>query len=508
MGRARGAGGHDRISELPDPILGHILSLMPAKAATQTTILSRRWKHLWEYIWCSATTLDFAAEFAARQTPGDFVRNVNRYLKLHRGKKIQRFLVSFPAVDCFFPDVEKWVEFAVAKDVEELWLEFSSQGQETYFCGDFENWVCGFRVPHQLFDCLPLRVLGLSNCGLSPSPGFPGLLSLRSLSLTRVDVTTDMLHRILSECRHLERLLLRDCVHFNSLKLTSPCIKLKQLVLVDCWELFNLEISAPSLLSFHFFGEIYFENSFSDLTGLADAFICSIDRTSWQPHQNYIKLLSDVAHVEILTVCTATLACVTIWSDYLPDAVPIPLQNLRELQLVMDHMSLDYLSYIYGFFELCPSPLLEKLFVRLPENTEDSYAIVATIEQPPDVHFNRLRVIKMHSFKGTKCEMKLVRFLLEKTPALETLVLVAPPKPSAGEGIIGDGQGGRSPGLKFMEEMDMRIQQGQVLALPRVSGAVQIVVCEYLEDDTKLRATHNEQTCEWMEFFRTHVDVE
>ncbi|MQM21689.1 hypothetical protein Taro_054734 [Colocasia esculenta] len=218
MGRARDASSHDRISELPDPILDHILSLMPAKAATHTTILSQRWSHLWDYIWCSATTPDFAAEFAARQTPDDFVCN--------------RFLVSFPAVNCFFPDVEKRVEFAVAKDVEELWLEFSSQGQETYFCGDFENWVCGFRIPHQLFDCIPLRVLGLNNCGLSPSPGIPGLHSLRSLSLTRVDVTTDMLHIILSKCLHLERLLLRDCVHFNSLKLTCPYIKLKQLVLV------------------------------------------------------------------------------------------------------------------------------------------------------------------------------------------------------------------------------------------------------------------------------------
>ncbi|MQL84449.1 hypothetical protein Taro_016961 [Colocasia esculenta] len=434
------ADGHDRISGLPDAILGHILSLMPAKAATRTTILSRRWRHLWEYIWCFPTTLDFTVEFAARQTPGDFVRNVNRYLECHRGKKIQRFLVSFDRDPGFFPDIEKWVEFAVARDVEELLLEFSSEGQET-FRGDFENWASCFRVPHQMFDCMPLRVLGLSNCRLSPSPDISRLCSLRSLSLTRVDVTRDVLQIILSECGLLERLFLRDCVHFKSFKLTSPRIKLKQLVLVDCWVLSDLEISAPSLQCFHFYG--------------CSSPIVRVRRTfanSSAPPARVATLDGRNEHVARFAIC--------------------------------------------DFFEFFATPLLERLFIRLPLNPDDSSPTEAMIEQPPDVHFNQLRVIKICNFKGTRSEMKLVMLLLEKTPALKSLVLVAPPKPSAG-----DGQDGCSPGLKFIEEMGMRILQKQVLALPRVSGAVQIVACEYLEDDDKLRATHNEHTCEWMDFF-------
>ncbi|KEH22128.1 F-box/RNI/FBD-like domain protein [Medicago truncatula] len=40
----------DRISNLPDDILIHILSSFPTKQAFVTSILSKRWKHLWCYV--------------------------------------------------------------------------------------------------------------------------------------------------------------------------------------------------------------------------------------------------------------------------------------------------------------------------------------------------------------------------------------------------------------------------------------------------------------------------
>ncbi|XP_022735820.1 F-box protein At5g03100-like [Durio zibethinus] len=39
----------DRISELPDHLLYHILSLMPMQMAIQTIVLSTRWRHLWKH---------------------------------------------------------------------------------------------------------------------------------------------------------------------------------------------------------------------------------------------------------------------------------------------------------------------------------------------------------------------------------------------------------------------------------------------------------------------------
>ncbi|CAL5201559.1 unnamed protein product [Lathyrus oleraceus] len=45
----------ERISELHDSILCHILSFLPTKHAATTSILSKRWKSLW----LSVLTLDF-----------------------------------------------------------------------------------------------------------------------------------------------------------------------------------------------------------------------------------------------------------------------------------------------------------------------------------------------------------------------------------------------------------------------------------------------------------------
>uniref|UniRef100_A0A453NAJ5 F-box domain-containing protein n=1 Tax=Aegilops tauschii subsp. strangulata TaxID=200361 RepID=A0A453NAJ5_AEGTS len=40
----------DRISELPDVLLHHVLSLLPVHEAVQTSVLARRWRYLWKHI--------------------------------------------------------------------------------------------------------------------------------------------------------------------------------------------------------------------------------------------------------------------------------------------------------------------------------------------------------------------------------------------------------------------------------------------------------------------------
>ncbi|AES88262.1 F-box/FBD-like domain protein [Medicago truncatula] len=40
----------DRLSDLPDCVLLHILSMLDSKHRVRTGILSKRWKHLWKHI--------------------------------------------------------------------------------------------------------------------------------------------------------------------------------------------------------------------------------------------------------------------------------------------------------------------------------------------------------------------------------------------------------------------------------------------------------------------------
>ncbi|KAF9592096.1 hypothetical protein IFM89_011934 [Coptis chinensis] len=45
----------DRISDLPDPMIHHIFSFLDMREVVQTSILSKRWTHLWK----STPNLDF-----------------------------------------------------------------------------------------------------------------------------------------------------------------------------------------------------------------------------------------------------------------------------------------------------------------------------------------------------------------------------------------------------------------------------------------------------------------
>uniref|UniRef100_A0A1D1XKE1 F-box protein At3g62230 n=1 Tax=Anthurium amnicola TaxID=1678845 RepID=A0A1D1XKE1_9ARAE len=491
----------DRTDKLPDPILGHILSFLPAKLATRTSILSSRWRDLWKHAWASATTLDFTGDFARRQTPDQLVASVDRHLHLHTGNKISTLRVSLHPAGPYQEHLDRWIEFAAARWVEELDLDFCPPGEEInydYVMADGERHP--FKIPNALYSSGSLTHLTLGFCNLCPPVDFGSFRLLKSLSFRCVNVDDAMLRGALADCPLLETLSLRECVRLSSIEIASPTTRLKRLVLVDCWEIKKVWVLAPSVESFRFFGEIYcLDFSFDGASSLADAFICSIGRESSEPEHDYLKLLSELAHVRILTVCPATLSRVTIWEEFMEeDYLPVPLESLQELQLLMHTMNAEYLSYIYGFLRLCPSPFLEKLFIRLPKVLEDptlSSAKHEVIEGPQSVSFEHLKTVKMTNFKGSHSELELVKFLLARATNLEYMVLVAPPIP-----MLDDDRSKLVEYLKsesrIVANLDLKALYTQLVSLPKASSHVQIVLSKYQEADSSLNPTHSSVCCD------------
>ncbi|XP_073005383.1 F-box protein At4g09920-like [Typha latifolia] len=469
MGRAQ-----DRISSLPDDILHSILSMVPLKSAIRTSALSRRWRSLYEHCIIFATVLDFGEEFSCSQSPEQFATTVNRYLPLHGDGKLEKFRILFSPFDLFMPDIESWISFAVSKGVKVLDLDLSQGITHNGIYID-ERWP--FKLPNCLFQCNSLTHLYLSRCEFTGPIDLRCFQGLRELSLSYIEFTDEMLQIILLNSPFLESLILRNCALLVDIKISGPDIRLRSLTLVGCLPSTELEISAPNLQSLILYGRLSAPYHFNNISALVDAHICSTIRVT---DNDYVTLLTDLAHVKILTLSSAALMDLALATEYDDDEYfPIQLQNLQELQLAMDSISEEHLTCIFAFFEHCPSPFLEKLFIQLMVDMEDPIGVADTVtitKIAPDVAFSHLKLIKISNFRGSITELRLVKFLLGNAIVLESLVLVASQASDHTK--------------RCDDSLAMRILRGQLSLIPKASAEACIVLHEFFEDDCNLNPTH------------------
>ncbi|KAI8558544.1 hypothetical protein RHMOL_Rhmol04G0103100 [Rhododendron molle] len=163
--------GKDWISNLPDAILCHILSLMPTKNAVRTRILSTRWKSLW----ASVPIIDLR-NYRKDDGPGSFMDFVDRVLLLHNSPNLTKFLLHSGCGDENPYRLNSWISTAIKRHVQELVLSITS---ETIF-----------ELPRHLFTSIDLVVLKLSY-GFSWSALTVSLPRLKVLRLWFLDFLDD-----------------------------------------------------------------------------------------------------------------------------------------------------------------------------------------------------------------------------------------------------------------------------------------------------------------------------
>jgi len=254
----------------------------------------------------STTTIDFGKEFASNKTPEEIVAAINLFLQLHTSNKVDKFYLYFSVSKKFLPDIENWVSYAVNKGVEEVHLDFSMAfgDSKEEFIDEVQS------LPTSLFKCETLTNLSLSYCNFSPPPDFAGFEYLQSISLNLVNITGDIFQQLIANCPLLDNLSISMCPSLDTIKLSSD--RLRILTIVNPGDADAIEISAPRLESFiyygvHIFGDSEFDpsDSFLNISSLSDAFI--LGEGSSEPEHDFIKLVYDLRHVKVLTVCSHTL---------------------------------------------------------------------------------------------------------------------------------------------------------------------------------------------------------
>ncbi|KAL6658252.1 hypothetical protein ACP70R_003838 [Stipagrostis hirtigluma subsp. patula] len=118
------AGCGDRISALPDEALQHVLGFLPADEAVRTSVLARRWRHLWKSM---PVLRVIAHDWLDKQGVSKLNRFVN-YLVLMRDRSALLDVCEFKMfgfeVDSSDPQVELFVKYALLCQARIIRVEF------------------------------------------------------------------------------------------------------------------------------------------------------------------------------------------------------------------------------------------------------------------------------------------------------------------------------------------------------------------------------------------------
>ena len=188
----------DRISNLPDAVLCHIISFLPTKFAVGTSVLSKRWR----YLWASIPNLDFDDDLLLdRDKPiGDSERSicfknfVDKVLLHGSISCIRKFRLKCSDHE-LDSAVNSWICTALERNVQELDLYFDTEYP--------------IELPPKFFFCKTLVVLKLSFSIFLDIPSLIWFPSLKVLHLRSVEFSTDdSAQKLLSSCPVLEELVI------------------------------------------------------------------------------------------------------------------------------------------------------------------------------------------------------------------------------------------------------------------------------------------------------------
>ncbi|KAI3913205.1 hypothetical protein MKW98_007221 [Papaver atlanticum] len=391
----------DRISELPDPLLGHILSFLPFKNIVATSVLAKRWR----FIWNSVPILKITHWLSTDPTKDRdlqiklFVNFMDRMFVLRDLSTIKYFyLFSYYIKDDYI--INSWISAVIRRKVEEIHLLLPHWGVYTPFL-----------IPSSLFTCESLVTLRMSVpvvLNLPRSVHFP---KLKLLTLQHVRIKDKyFIERLLSNCPVLEELGLESCRWdgIADLCIASPTLKRLSITKPPCGE---ININAPRL------------EYFSCTRFLVKKHPADVNSETSIPEQasNSINLLGALAPTE----------------DHLLLKLPT-FHNLSDLVVIWSYPSLIDRA-LFRLLQI--SPKLESLALdneNAPRSNEDDSWKLNTVPECPKIvsGLEHLKELEFIGFSGDPWEMITILEVGLQTKLQITTKLLTLPRASSSCVII------------------------------------------------------------------------
>lgn len=236
----------DQISELPEPIIHHILSFVRCpKDVARTVALSKKWR----MIWASYFTIDFdQRKFGAQGQGGEkndkfinFVENslATRLEPMLGIQKFRLYMTSFSSK--LVPHLNHWLSAAINKNVKELEIHVEEKKSRRYI------------LPENVLTAKMITSLKLYGCKLD-NFGVIDLPCLKELSIKKANLNVVIIQSFIRSCPFVEDLRLVHCIGLVGLHI-SALIKLKRVEVHECHGLKLVEIELPNLTSFWYCGK-------------------------------------------------------------------------------------------------------------------------------------------------------------------------------------------------------------------------------------------------------------
>ncbi|XP_026444278.1 F-box/LRR-repeat protein At3g58900-like [Papaver somniferum] len=338
----------DRISNLPDSLVYHILSFLETKDVARTCVLSHRWNHIWtsfpnlEFVWdgwskpryLTDKFIDYADGTVRRRCLSD-----NDIHKFH--------ITTSEHLDETL--VKSWISEVVRHNVKDFSL---------FLCANDPS--C---IPQSIFTCA-----SLTSFQLTFFPGdidFPEYISfprLKHLRLEHIEVTNQCwCKKVFPNCPVLEELYLENCQFSEpSFCISIPTIKILSIDHCHGLDESALKIQAPRLMTFYYTGYVAKEYIFSSFLTLEEAVVYLYAPCPMEDKAHYAEVvrqfLRDLTHVKCLTVKNPPYQ-----AKYLPGNSPV-YHNIKQLKITQGVTS-D--AAVIAFLKVTPN--LESLVIEKRE---------------------------------------------------------------------------------------------------------------------------------------------